>query len=307
MPPSEKPKVIEYLWNRVQSGDFPDWIIRSDDIVDAIEATDAKLSTKNPANFLKDIIRHDNASATWPESLRTQGITARQRYGSTRVFQFHEYANGQSEPFPNRFFPTPATPQHLMQTASMSFVARQLGRSEETWITQIAVYLRLIETQLCIFSPMQQRVRDVTHLQMRMKTQPEIDAVYVASFGQDETMESQTSLYLLVTCEAKEIGQRILEDQIKEQVAKAMEVTGIVETPNINGVKPMAVKVVNFPFNTGLERGIYVVEFQHIMRSAFEDLWRPTSEDDERLYEMPLERVSEAIYRLVPPIGGVNG
>src|SRR5579859_4518677 len=100
---SEKPKVIEHLYKRVEEKK-QDLLVLSADIKEAIAATKAKLSTSNPANFLKDIIRTDNANANWPEYLKTKRITARQRYGSTRVFQFIPYAEGQKVPFPDTIF-----------------------------------------------------------------------------------------------------------------------------------------------------------------------------------------------------------
>ena len=243
---SEKPRVIEHLYDLYERGEIPDGIVTSSQVLEAIASTAAVLGKANPANFIKDVIRTENANAIWPNSLKKKRVSARQRYGDTRVFQFVPYAEGQNEPFPDRFVPREKTNLHDVQSASMSFVARQLGRREETWLTQIVVNLRLIESQLSIFSPqLRRRVRDVTHLQMGMKTQPEIDAVFLATFGKTEKLKSATDLYMLVSCEAKQLGQRILEDQIREQVAKAMEITRKLKTPQIDAVKPMAIKVVD--------------------------------------------------------------
>jgi hypothetical protein len=302
---SEKPKVIEYLYKMVETGEQKA-IVSSADIKRAIDATKAKLSTSNPANFLKDIIRTDNANANWPEYLKAKRITARQRYGLTRVFQFIPYQEGQTEPFPSTIFPAAGIPEYRAQSASLPFTARRLGRREETWLTQVVVNLRLIETQLSVFSPMKDRLRDVTHLQMGMKTQPEIDAVFLSSFGKDNSSESPTTLHLLITCEAKQLGERILEDQIKEQVAKAMEETQKIKTPAIDGIKPMAVKVVEHKFKTGTERGIYVIEFASVMRDEFDKNWKPSGEDEERLYRMTLKRDSDAVYQVMPPVRGLN-
>ena len=146
----------------------------------------------------------------------------------------------------------------------MSFVARRLGRKEETWLTQIVVNLRLIECQLSVFSPLKARLRDVTHLQMGMKTQPEIDAVFLASFGKTEKLDSPTIMHMLISCEAKQLNQRILEDQIREQVAKSMQITKAMKTPAIDVVKPMAIAVTRHDFAGVKERAIYVVEFEQI-------------------------------------------
>ena len=103
---------------------------------------------------------------------------------------------------------------------------------------------------------------------MGMKTQPEIDAVFLAAFGGTEALGVATDLHMLISCEAKQLGQRILEDQIREQVAKAMEITRKLKSPKIDAVKPIAIKVVNHEFTTGKEGAIHVVEFEHDRPSA---------------------------------------
>jgi hypothetical protein len=304
---SKKPPVIEYLYDRYEQGKIPDGIVTSSQVVEAIAATGAGLGKVNPANFIKDIVRSENANAIWPDSLKQKRVSGRQRYGGTRVFQFVPYAEGQNEPFPDRFPPGEKTNIYDVQSASMSFVARRLGRREETWLTQIVVNLRLIESQLSIFSPhLRGRVRDITHLQMGMKTQPEIDAVFLATFGQTEKVESVTNLHMLVSCEAKQLRQRILEDQIREQVAKAMEITRKLKTPQIDAIKPMAIKVVDHEFPMGKERAIHIVEFKHIGRTQYEKEWADSASSQERLYTMPLVSVSDTIYRIMPPIAGLN-
>lgn len=303
---SEKPAVIEYLYRLYEEGKIPDGVVTSDQIVKAIEATKALLGTANPANFLKDIVRTENANSIWPTKLTKKKVSARQRYGSKRVFQFVKFVDGQKEPFPDRYSVDDDTKVHEIQSASLPFAARQLGRTEESWLTQVVVNLRIIETQLSIFSPLRHRVRDVTHLQMGMKTQPEIDAVFLASYGETEKPKSATELHVLITCEAKQAKQRILEDQIREQVSRALEETKDIRNPNIDAIKPMAIKVIEYDFPDGKEKAIYVVEFCHIGRETFNTKWASSGSSDERLYSMPLEAVSKTVYRIAPPIAGLN-
>ncbi len=303
---SEKSIVLEYLYSLCEKGEIPDNIVTSDRIAEAIKATGVGLGTANPANFLKDIVRSENANSIWPKSLKEKGITARQCYGAKRVLQFIKFSGDQKEPFPNRFQIDKSTKTYEIQSTSLPFAARQLGRKEESWLTQVVVNLRLIETQLSIFSPLRSRIRDVFHLQMGMKTQPEIDAVFLASYGKTEKLKSSTNLHMLVTCEAKQINQRILEDQIREQVAKALEVTNDIQNPRIDSVKPMAIQVVEFNFKGKKENAIYIVEFSQIDRGEFESKWSKSSPADERLYTMPLKAVSKTVYRIKPPISGLN-
>ena len=304
---SEKPPVIEKLYEMFEHGEIPDGIVTSDHVQRAIKAAGVGLGTANPANFLKDVIRSPNANSIWPASLTEKQVTARQRYNRKRVLQFIEFrSEDQKQPFPDHFPPLPDTPVHLVQSASMPFAARQLGRKEETWLTQIVVNLRLIESQLSIFSPERGKLRDVIHLQMNMKTKPEVDAVFLASYGETENMSSATTVHHLVTCEAKQIGQRILDDQIREQVNKAMQLTERLENPIISAVKPIAISVLqrSFPDET-CEPAIYIVEFQPISRTEFENRWKPSAEGEE-LYDLPLIPQSRAIYRVFPPVAGLN-
>lgn len=303
---TNKTPVIEHLYNDYLAGKFPNGIVSNDDIVAAIQATGADLSTRNPANFLKDIIRKDTANTHWPAALVAAKMGARQRYGDKRVFQFVPFAPGQTQPFPDNYLPTPSTPVHRLQSASVPFAARQLGRKEESWLMQVVVALRAIETQLSVFSPLRHRLRDITHLQMSMKTQPEIDAVYLVSHGSSLHIAKGSDLFSVVTCEAKQIGERILEDQIREQVAKAFEETKKLVRPAIGTLKPMAVQIRDVANPTGLERRIFVVEFQRIRRKTFETLYANTKAQPERLYRMPLHAVSTAFHVPTPPIRGVN-
>jgi hypothetical protein len=142
---------------------------------------------------------------------------------------------------------------------------------------------------------------------MAMKTQPEIDAVFLASYGASDRPNSPADLHMLITCEAKQTGQRILEDQIREQVAMAMRITKTIKTPKINAVKPVALQLVDSDQpHRKKERLIYIVEFAHIDRTVFERRWGARSELIERIYSMPLDVVSKTIYRLIPPIVGIN-
>lgn len=303
---TNKTSVIEYLYNRYCAGEFSNEIVNNDDVVAAIQATGAALSVKNPANFLKDIIRKDNANTHWPPALVAAKIGARQRYGGKRVFQFVPFAPGQTQPFPDNYVPNASTPVHRLQSATVPFAARQLGRKEESWLMQVVVALRVIETQLSLFSPLRNRLRDVTHLQMSMKTQPEIDAVYLVSHGSSLNMAKGSDLFSVVTCEAKQLGERILEDQIREQIAKAFVETKKMARPQIGSLKPMAVQIRDAAVPDGMERRIFVVEFQRLRRKTFDALYAPTEEQPERLYEMPLRAVSTAFHVPMPPVRGVN-
>lgn len=68
----------------------------------------------------------------------------------------------------------------------------------------------------------------------------------------------------------------------------------------------MAIKVVEHDFDGAREAGIYIVEFGDVKRDDFALNWSPTAGDEERLYRLPLNPASETVYRIVPPVGGLN-
>lgn len=92
---TRKPKVIEYIFEKrydPTTGEIADPIVKSDALVDAIEECNKRpgktLSTKNPANFLKDYLRSPKRNELWPAALKSARITARQKYRKGRVFAF---------------------------------------------------------------------------------------------------------------------------------------------------------------------------------------------------------------------------
>lgn len=129
---------------------------------------------------------------------------------------------------------------------------------------------------------------------------------YLVSHGSARSISKGTDRYSLVTCEAKQLGERILEDQIREQVAEAFKQTSKLVRPHINAVKPFAIQVRSLTGPTGATQGLYVVEFQAITRRVFERYHAPNASDPERLYRMRLEPASEAVYTLSPSVRGVN-
>jgi hypothetical protein len=72
---SAKPKVVEHLYDLYGRGEIPEGIVTNSHVQQGITATSANLSTANPANFIKDVIRGKNAL------LKAKGISARQHYG----------------------------------------------------------------------------------------------------------------------------------------------------------------------------------------------------------------------------------
>lgn len=237
------------------------------------------ISTRNPANFFKDIIRHRAAgNRVWPKSVFQLGYTGRQVTGANACFEFVPISQGQEEPFPSRIpDPTPSTPVVRIASVSMPLASRRLGRSDESWLIQVAVRLRIIDTHLALFSKRQ--IIQVDHLQTSIKLgKNEIDAVLLAI---EDHLDGTTS-ESVVCCEAKNRREDIIEEQIIGHVRSMFKsFTGLAQEVAI----PICVKTI------GPSR-IRVVEFEAVQRSNADEL-------------MQLTISSDAIYQLVPPVPGI--
>ena len=245
-----------------------------EDVAEAIRDCNRKdgkrRSDRNPANFLKDVVRSRNASAIWPEKIAALGFTGEQRTGAGDSFEFVPFAPGQTESFPDLYRPTAQTLHIDLQSVSMSLVAKELGRSDEAWLVQTAVNLRVIEQHMATVSALD--VQEVTHLQMTVKLRAtEIDAIYLADIPGISKA--------LITCEAKNGSERILVGQIISQVKAAFETT------NASLVVPMAIRSVK-----GI--GIHVIEFLPVLRDEAETF-------------VALKFATDALYRLIPPVNGI--
>lgn len=263
---SQKTAVLEYLYSIKPVGD-----ILNDDIVDAIRATKVRLSTNNPANFLKDIVRKPTANSNWPTALCESRITARQLYGNKKVFEFISYEAGQTVPFPDSIDVTNAV-EHTISTLTIPTMVRKYGSGDENWIAGLVHQLGIVEAQLGIFSLDKWAIEDATMLQIGKKTQPEIDMLYVARYATDLSV---------VSCEIKAFGERILLDQIEAQVSQALSIS-----KDFTHVIPMAIQPIR---DISGSAAIHVVEFRKIARGE----------------ETALEVSSQTIYRLSPPIIGL--
>lgn len=277
---SEKTAVIEYLFDKFwdeRTASLGKSTMSLVDVSEAIRACNVVdglgRSDKNPANFLKDIVRSKNASKHWPEKIAALGYTGEQRTGQGDSFAFVKYKEGQTEAFPDLFRPTELTIRNPIQSLSLPRAAKELGRSDEAWLIQTVVNLRVVEQHLATQSKLD--VVDISHLQMNVKLRAtEIDAVYLASIQGPKGV-----LNALITCEAKKDSERILLGQITSQVSSAFGAT------SVDLVVPIAVRSVR-----GV--GVHLIEFESVHRADVDTL----------------EQVSfahEAIYAFVPPVKGI--
>lgn len=278
---SDKTKVIEHLfdkyWDEASKALTKD-VMTLDDVKEAIrqcnEEDGLSRSDRNPANFLKDVVRSRNASNIWPKRLADLGFTGEQRTGSGDSFAFVPYVAGQAEPFPDLYRPTDKTRRVRLQSVSMSLASKSLGRSDEAWLIQTAVNLRVIEHHLATESDIE--VQEVDHLQMNVKLRTtEIDAIYLAS-----VVEDRASKQALITCEAKNQSERILVGQVTSQARAAFETTAV------GMVIPIAIRSI-------MNEGIQLIEFKKILRKDAEEL-------------KVVEYCRDVVYVLVPHVEGIS-
>jgi len=277
---SQKTKVIEHLfdkhWNEA-TATLDRSLMSLDDVAQAIRECNkvhgSTLSDRNPANFMKDLLRGANASKNWPASVAARQFTGIQRTGDGECFEFIPYRPGQAEPFLDAFGVRNDAPRFPVQSISIPLVTKTLGRSDETWLIQTAINLRVVETHFAVAPAFP--LLELTHLQMGIKLRStEIDALFLGKAGDPKNPES-----VLVTCEAKQAKDPLIPSQIINQVQAAFA------EAEVEIVIPIGLRTVK-----GV--GFYLTEFEAVKRA-----------DASTLDELIL--ASDAIYELRPPVKGI--
>lgn len=277
---SHKTEVVEHLFQKYwdeDSGRLTKSLMSLEDVAQAIRQCNKllgrKLSDRNPANFMKDLMRGANASKNWPASVAARRYTAVQRTGSGDVFEFIPYRVGQTEPFPDAFKVREDAERYFIQSISLPLVTKSLGRADETWLVQTAINLRVVETHFSVAAAFP--LLELAHLQMGIKLrQTEIDALFLGKAG-----SFKDNYPVLVTCEAKHYNDPIIPQQIINQVQAAFGET------DVDTVVPIGLRAIK-------EVGFYLTEFAAVKR-----------EDADELDELTL--ASDAIYQLKPAVRGI--
>ena len=278
--PSAKTAVIEILFNNhwdQSTQKLTKSVMSLHDVSQAILASNqqngTKLSAIQPANFMKDLLRGSRASANWPASVAAKGYTGVQRTGGGECFEFIPYAPGQTEPFPDDFKVRLSADRFPIQSISIPLVTKTLGRSDETWLIQTAVNLRVVETHFAVAAAF--RMIELSHLQMGVKLRKaEIDALFLGKIGDSKNPDS-----VLVTCEAKQAKDPLIPSQIINQVEAAFSAT------EVDIVIPIGLRAIK-------KVGFYLTEFEAVKRSDVASL-------------VQLRMVRDAIYELHPAVKGI--
>jgi hypothetical protein len=285
---SSKSAVIEAIfldrWND-KTKKLRNPVVTFQDITSTIAAIGSKLSTRNPANFLKDIVRRTtSANRIWPRSVFDKGYTGVQETGEGVCFRFVSIASGQTEPFPKIAYPrNPATAyQHKIQSVSLAPFARLLGRTDETWLIQVLVRLNVVQTHFALFS--KSGLLYVDHLQTGVKgTKTEIDALFLGETSVASGKAHEIPRRALITLEAKKRGEDILEEQILRQIETALEMPALKK--RIDQVIPIAAKALG-------GSKVYLVEYEAI----------PANTKAPKVLDVAIE----GVYTIVPPVEGLK-
>lgn len=284
---SKKTVVVDHLWDVLTAQNRT--VATFEDVGAAIrhcnEAFGNTLKADNPANFMKDLLRGGNASANWPARLSAMRITGRQVTGEGRIFEFIPFEEGQTEPFPNPFEPSGNEAELVIQSISIPLATKSLGRQDESWLIQVAVQLRVLETHFANLSPI--KMVELTHLQTGIKlNRTEIDSLFLAVI-QDKYGQYRNAL---VTCEAKQQKDPILADQIVQQIVSAYASVKNLDM-EIALVIPTALKSLKG------RSAIYVAEFE---------AWAPGEAEASEADRKDLIVACSGVYRLHPPVPGIG-
>ena len=184
--------------------------------------------------------------------------------------------------------PKPGLEPHVIQSLSLPLASKALGRRDESWLVQVAVMLNVLEHHFSRCSALD--VKELVHLQTGVKlSNSEVDGLFRAIVE-----ESGERTHVLVTCEAKQQGERILEHQVVDQIGaayKSVKKSVPEEELAISLIVPVAIKAIP------PEGDIYVVEFHP---------WTPVEAEAEESAMKDLTVASEGLYRLRPPVPGVG-
>lgn len=272
MAKSQKTIVIEYLFD--QRFD-PDTGTLTNPVVTASELQEAKKHcndhlgatiklNSNPFNFMKDIVRGRSADKIWPQRVKSLGYVGEQVTGDGKVFEFVPFVP-ESYGFETNFMPTAATPSFPVQSLSLPLASKELGRKDESWLLQVAVNLRILETHFAVGDSKQFDALELNHLQMDIKLRKvQIDALFLAKCKAGAETPSGS---ILITVEAKQGNQRILTEQIARQVRAAFESTAA------DMVVPTAIAAIK-------DKGVYLVEFKAVRRDEAAEFSEPVFHRD---------------------------
>jgi len=141
MPKEQKTKIFEHFFNQrwdPTTRSLSNPVVTIAEVGVAITAL-STLKPDNPANFLKDYQRkRGSANRKWAGTpMFAAGYTVVQRTGTGDCFEFVKLQSGQTDPFPMLGNWKSAETLEI-QSLSIPLASKSLGRTDETWLTQVA-------------------------------------------------------------------------------------------------------------------------------------------------------------------------
>ena len=265
-------RIFERRWDAVEKR-LTDPVVSLQEVASEILAYNDRhggvpVSARNPANFFKDIVRNlKSANEVWPQSVFLRGYTGARITTRGACFGFVPLPPDAVHAF-EIITPSENAKRAPISTLSIPPLARAQSRKDETWLTQVAVRLHVIETHLSVSSP--QPVTYVELLQIGLKQNlAEIDALYMAHL--------EGGRNAIITVEAK-TKDDIYSGQIVAQVLAVWQMKSLKDV-DIDIVIPIALKSIG-------NSEIYVAEFE--------------AQSSNRSFPGAITRVGETILTLKP-------
>ena len=289
-------RIFDKRWNS-KTRSLSNDLVTIDDLRKAVDAFDKKVplglkpfgARYNVYAFFKDFVRRTtSANRNWPESVLRRGYTARQETGGGKSFRFIKLPAGQVTAFsePQAGYPQLQGDRRFkIQSLSLDFETRLVGFwGHESWLMQVAVQLKLIQSHLALFS--EHKFVEVVDLQQNIKQgRAEIDGLFLGRMSSDTPM--------LITVEAKGRKDDILETQVAAQVIAVMKnknirknLPAIARNPEDFCILPMAMKVVE-------DSVLYIAEYEPVK-------YEPNGSI------AGVRLVAESLCEIIPPVEGIR-
>jgi hypothetical protein len=216
---SKKTPIIEHIFLErfdPATGALSDELVTLMQVAAEIRKTPG-LSSNNPANFMKDIVRSPSRNENFPKSVVEAGWTATQDPGEGNCFRFVPLPPGQTTAFVSSDpDPTLLADPHPVQSLSLAPASRTFGRSDETWLTHVVTNLEIVHTHFGLHSSLPMIGLELLQSNVKLG-RAEVDAVYLGAL-----LDGQN---FLVSCEMKGPREELDLDQIARGAEKVLEVS----------------------------------------------------------------------------------
>lgn len=314
---SQKVPVISALFGDQSRWD-QDRMIRShvtlEEVAQAIEEYNkvsqriVKLSSRNPANFFKDVGRKARSFANiWPKELAERGFLGRALKGEGNCFEFYVASSEELESF-FRAFDGERYPKDLakvikqpVQSLSIDVMTRALARKDENLLQSVAVRLNIPEQHVALHDLGHQFLH-LGHVQSNMKLRKaEVDGLYLGRLV--------SGAVVIIILEAKGASDDLNYDQIAGQMGAVKGMAQIRKMINQLGssvdqakILPMGMKLVSRKnLETSIERSIPAEDGKFFLYVCDFGLHEFSTSDIQ-----PLKPQHETMFILKPPVNGLT-